>query len=67
MTTEGAFPPPPASDPAVALHDTAVAELQRLHNYLAVERPRRLASAAQGESVVDVAIRLMALVPPETR
>lgn len=61
----GAFPAPPASDPAAALHSPAVAALQRLHNYLAVNRPRALSGAAQGEGAVDVAIRLLERLPAE--
>lgn len=64
MSGSGAFPPPPASDPATALHDAAVAALQRLHNYLAVNRPKALA-AADGGDAVDVAQRLMDSLPPE--
>jgi hypothetical protein len=60
----GAFPPPPAADPAAALHDAAVGALQRLHNYLAVNRPRALA-AADGGDAVDVALRLLDGLPPE--
>lgn len=61
----GSFPAPPASDPAAALHSEAVAALQRLHNYLAVNRPRALSEAADGESAVDVAIRLLGRLPAE--
>ena len=64
MSGSGAFPPPPAADPATALHDAAVAALQRLHNYLAVNRPKALA-AADGGDAVDVALRLMDGLPPE--
>jgi hypothetical protein len=60
----GAFPPPPASDPAVALHDSAVGSLQRLHNWLAVNRPRALAAAGGGDAV-DVAVALLEQLPPE--
>lgn len=63
--TPGSFPPPPASDPAAALHSEAVAALQRLHNHLAVTRPRALAEAPDGESAVDVAIRLLQQLTPE--
>ncbi|MEU9405693.1 hypothetical protein AB0E08_08300 [Streptomyces sp. NPDC048281] len=65
MSGSGAFPPPPASDPAAALHDTAVAALQRLHNYLAVNRPKALAAADGGEDAADVAIRLLGQLPAE--
>jgi hypothetical protein len=41
-----------------------VAALQRLHNYLAVNRPKALA-AADGGDAVDVAQRLMDSLPPE--
>lgn len=61
----GSFPAPPASDPAAALHSEAVAALQRLHNHLAVERPLALSEAADGESAVDVAIRLLRRLPAE--
>lgn len=64
MSGSGAFPPPPAADPATALHDGAVAALQRLHNYLAVNRPKALV-AADGGDAVDVAIRLLEQLPPE--
>lgn len=64
MSALGAFPPPPARDPAAALHDGAVAALQRLHNHLAVHRPRALA-AADGGDAVDVAIGLLERLPPE--
>lgn len=64
MSASGAFPPPPAADPAAALHDGAVAALQRLHNYLAVNRPKALA-AADGGDAVDVALRLLERLPPE--
>jgi hypothetical protein len=53
------FPPPPVADPAQALQDPAAADLQRLHNWLAVNRPADLAAAAAGETCVDVAIRLL--------
>ena len=62
----GAFPPPPAADPAAALHDAAVARLQHLHNRLAVTRPRALAAARPGEDAVDVALRLVDTLPPES-
>lgn len=62
---EGSFPPPPASDPAAGLHSAAVAALQRLHNHLAVTRPRALAGATPGEDAVDVAIRLLQRLPDE--
>lgn len=58
------FPPPPAQDPASGLHDSAVAALQRLHNYLAVHRPKALA-AADGGDAVDVAVALLRRLPPE--
>ncbi|MFH8483170.1 hypothetical protein [Streptomyces sp. NPDC018055] len=61
----GAFPPPPAYDPVQALHSLAVADLMRLHNYLAVHRPRALAAALAGESAADVAVRLLGQLPPE--
>ncbi|MGW1436947.1 hypothetical protein ACWD7M_17055 [Streptomyces griseus] len=61
----GAFPDPPAHDPAQALHSLAVSDLMRLHNYLAVHRPRALAAAAEGESAADVAVRLLGQLPPE--
>lgn len=64
MSGSGAFPPPPADDPATGLHDGAVAALQRLHNYLAVHRPRALA-AADGGDAVAVAIGLIGRLPPE--
>lgn len=64
MSGSGAFPPPPAADPATALHDGAVAVLQRLHNYLAVNRPKAMA-AADGGDAVDVAVRLLEQLPPE--
>lgn len=64
MSAPGAFPPPPATDPAAALHDGAVAALQRLHNWLAVNRPKALA-AADGGDAVDVALRLLERLPPE--
>ncbi|QDN94921.1 hypothetical protein FNV58_00915 (plasmid) [Streptomyces sp. RLB1-9] len=64
MSGSGAFPPPPAADPSTALHDSAVAALQRLHNYLAVNRPRALA-AADGGDAVDVALQLLDRLPPE--
>lgn len=64
MSAAGAFPPPPAQDPASGLHDAAVAGLQRLHNYLAVHRPRALA-AADGGDAVDVALELLQRLPPE--
>lgn len=66
MSGSGAFPPPPAPDPAIALHDKAVAALQRLHNYLAVDRPKALAAgAAGGQDAVDVAVALMRGLPAE--
>ncbi|WP_168713673.1 hypothetical protein [Streptomyces sp. A0642] len=61
----GSFPAPPASDPGQALHSLAVADLMRLHNYLAVHRPRALATATEGESAAAVAIRLLQQLPPE--
>lgn len=64
MSGTGAFPPPPASDPAVSLHDAAVAALQRLHNWLAVNRPKALA-AADGGDVVDVTVALLEQLPLE--
>jgi hypothetical protein len=60
------FPAPPTADPAIALHDAAVAALQRLHNYLAVHRPRALSAAGANEDTVDVALRLLKQLPPET-
>ncbi|GAA1979084.1 hypothetical protein [Kitasatospora viridis] len=57
------FPPPPTDDPGRALADPLVAQMQRLHNWLAVHRPVDLAAAREGESAVDVALRLMALLP----
>lgn len=65
MSTPRQFPAPPTADPAVALHDAAVAALQRLHNWLAVNRPRALAAAAGGEDAVAVAVRLLEQLPPE--
>jgi hypothetical protein len=59
------FPAPPTADPAIALHDAAVAALQRLHNWLAVNRPKTLAAAAGGEDAVEVAVRLLEQLPPE--
>jgi hypothetical protein len=64
VTDTGQFPAPPAADPADALHDGAVSALQRLHNYLAVHRPRALA-AADGKDAVDVAVQLLERLPPE--
>jgi hypothetical protein len=64
VSGSGAFPPPPAADPAAALHDATVGALQRLHNYLAVNRPRALA-AADGGDAVDVTLRLLDGLPPE--
>ena len=64
MSASGAFPPPPAQDPAAGLHDPAVAALQRLHNYLAVNRPKALAAAWNGDAV-DVALALLKRLPPE--
>ncbi|PPS89557.1 hypothetical protein [Streptomyces sp. MH60] len=63
MTAPGAFPAPPAQDPAAALHDDTVAALQRLHNHLAVHRPRALASF--NGAAVDLAIHLMQQMTPE--
>lgn len=59
----GAFPPPPVSDPGQALQDPSAAELQRLHNWLATNRPADLAAARSGENAVDVALRLLARLP----
>jgi hypothetical protein len=42
-----------------------VGRLQALHNYLAQNRPRALAAAADGEDAVDVALRLMGQLPAE--
>ncbi|MEV7674999.1 hypothetical protein [Streptomyces sp. NPDC088752] len=42
-----------------------MAALQRLHNHLAVTRPRALAGATPGEDAVDVAIRLLQRLPDE--
>lgn len=67
MTGTGAFPPPPAADPAVALHDAAVARLQALHNHLAVTRPAALAAALPGQDCVDVAVQLLDQLRAETR
>ncbi|MDQ1041483.1 hypothetical protein QFZ75_007985 [Streptomyces sp. V3I8] len=61
----GSFPAPPATSPAAALHDQAVGALQKLHNHLATTRPRTLAEAADGESAVEVAIRLLGRLPAE--
>lgn len=41
-----------------------MAALQRLHNWLAVNRPKALA-AADGGDAVDVALRLLERLPPE--
>lgn len=65
MSGFGAFPAPPAQDPAAALHSPAVARLQALHNALALTRPRALAAAQEGEDAVDVALRLLGQLPPE--
>jgi hypothetical protein len=66
VSASGQFPPPPASDPAAALHDSAVAALQRLHNYLAVDRPKALtAGAASGQDAAAVAIALLQQLPAE--
>lgn len=65
MSGTGAFPEPPAVDPAAALHDAAVGRLQQLHNHLALTRPRALAAARPGEDAVAVAIRLLERLPPE--
>jgi hypothetical protein len=66
VSGSGAFPQPPAADPAAALHDGAVAALQRLHNYLAVNRPKALTAAAlDGQDAVGVAISLLRRLPPE--
>lgn len=62
-TPSGGFPAPPTNDPSAALHDPNVAEMQRLHNYLAVNHPGALASATKGETAVDVAIRLLGRLP----
>lgn len=61
--TSGDFPAPPTTDPAAALHDPNVAELQRLHNYLAVNFPADLAAATPGETAVDTAIYLLGSLP----
>lgn len=66
MSGSGAFPEPPAQDPAAGLHDGAVAALQRLHNYLAVDRPKALAAgASSGLDAVGVALGLLQRLPPE--
>jgi len=66
VSAAGAFPPPPAQDPASGLHDEAVAALQRLHNYLATDRPKALAAgAAGGQDAVTVAIVLLQRLPME--
>ncbi|MET7363169.1 hypothetical protein ABZS76_32695 [Streptomyces sp. NPDC005562] len=65
MSAPGAFPVPPSTDPGAALHDAAVAALTRLHNHLAVHRPRALAAAADGEDAVDVVLSLVDRLPPE--
>ncbi|WP_428957847.1 hypothetical protein [Streptomyces sp. cg35] len=67
MSGEGAFPAPLSADPGAGLHDAAVAALQRLHNHLAVTRPRALAAAADGEDAVDIAVRLLDRLPPEQK
>jgi hypothetical protein len=63
VTAPGAFPAPPTQDPAAALHDDAVASLQRLHNHLAVHRPKALATF-DGDAV-DLAVHLLQQLSPE--
>lgn len=68
-TTEeapSAFPPfmdhgAPTADPGEALRNPFVAEINRLHSFLATRFPKELtrSNTVHGESPVDIAIRLL--------
>lgn len=59
----GRIPPPPTADPAQPLSSPLLAELQRLHNWLAVNRPADMAAAGPESTAVDVAIGLLKRLP----
>lgn len=51
----------PASDPGQALHNPALADLQRLHNFLMLNYPKEFArtNRQRPETAVEVAMRLL--------